>query len=133
MSFNPDIHILGQGIESWKIWGFLITSFSTVVIGGYKGFQWIKGIRTEDLVEVKGSLATVTQKIGDTAAEQLRSTEFQTTAIVKELAELRGLLYGAFHMPQQNTMQVAMTPARKKAAPRKRKPVVAKLVLDNDE
>lgn len=113
MSFNLDNVTLVQGIESWKLWGFLLSTFGAAVIGGYKGFQWVKGIRTEDLVEVKASLGTVTQKIEDTGAAQLRSTEFQTTALVRELSELRGLFYGAFHIPQQTLSPVRSKPKRK--------------------
>lgn len=115
----PDIHVFGQGIESWKLWGFLLSTFTGAVIAGYKGYQWIKDIREKDLVEVKGSLSTVVQKIEDTSAAQLRSTEFQTTALVRELSELRGLFYGAFHIPQQTLAPVRSKPKRKPATTKK--------------
>lgn len=121
MPLNPDI--LAHGIESWKLWSFLLTSFTTLVIGGYKGYQWVKGIRTEDLQDVKESLEKVTFKIEETSAAQLRSTEFQTQSLVRELSELRGLLYGTL-APKQ------MAPARKRT-PRK-KTTTVKLLLDND-
>lgn len=125
MSLSPDI--LAHGIESWKLWSFLVTSFATVVIGGYRAFQWVKGIRTEDLVEVKDSLTTVTKEIRDTSAAQLRSTEFQTQSLVRELSELRGIMYGAFAAPQ-------MAPARKRAVPKKsKKDRLGQLSLDTKE
>ena len=127
MPLSPE-HILGQGMESWKLWGFLITTFITAVIGVYKGFQWVKGIRTEDMIEVKKSLENVTAKIIETSAAQVDSTNFQTQSLVRELSELRGIMYGAF-----GTSQPVMAPARKKSPTRKRKPVTAQLVLDNDD
>lgn len=108
---SPDI--LGYGIESWKLWGFLITTFSSLVLGGYKIYQWIRGIRTEEFPQIQNSLSQVSNKIEETSAAQLRSTEFQTQSMVRELAELRGLLYGAFHVASP-----IMAPARSKA-PRK--------------
>lgn len=123
MSLSPDI--LAHGIESWKLWSFLITSFATAVVGGYRAFQWVKGIRTEDLTDVKISLEKVTTKIEETSAAQLRSTEFQTQSLVRELSELRGIMYGAFAAP-------AMAPARKRSTS-KRKPPSAQLSLDTEE
>src|ERR1700759_4111937 len=117
MLLSPDnIHILGQGIDSWKLWSFLVTSFATIVIGGYRGFQWIKSIRDKDFPEVKAGLETVAQKIEDTSAAQVRSTEYKTTAVGRELAELRGLLYGAFHIPSPVAAAVRSKPKRKSPA-----------------
>lgn len=125
MSLSPDI--IAHGIESWKLWSFLITTFITIVIGAYRAFQWVKGIRTEDLVEVKQSLTTVTTEIRETSAAQLRSTEFQTQSLVRELSELRGIMYGAFAAPQ-------MAPARKRAIPKRRKKdPIGQLTLDTKE
>ncbi len=122
------IHALGHALDGWRFWAVLVTFLATVPITAYKAYAWIKDIREKDLLEVKTSLITVTQKIEETSAAQLKETAFQTQSIVRELSELRGLLYGAFH-----TQPIAMAPARKKPAPRKRNTVVAELVLDNEQ
>jgi hypothetical protein len=109
---SPDI--LGYGIESWKLWSFLLTTFASIVLGGYKIYQWIRGIRTEEFPQIQNSLTQVSSKIEETSAAQLRSTEFQTQSMVRELAELRGLLYGAFHVASP-----VMAPARSKAPKKK--------------
>jgi hypothetical protein len=108
MALSPDV--LGYGIESWKLWSFLLTTFASAVLAGYKVYQWIKGIRTEEFPQIQGSLDKVSNKIEETSSAQLRSTEFQTQSLVRELAELRGLLYGAFHVAPP-----VMAPARSKA------------------
>lgn len=132
---SPDAHTL---VDSWKFWSFLISTSMTFVIGGYKTYQWIKDIRVKDLAEVKtgiqtltASIDTVAQKLDETSASQIRSTEFQTQSVVRELAELRGLLYGVFHTPPMT--HPVMAPARKKATTSRKKkpPVVAELTLDN--
>lgn len=102
-------------MESWKFW---LTFLSMIVggsIAGFKVYQWIKAIRETDFPEVKAGLDTVSQKIEDTSAAQLRSTEFQTTALVRELSELRGLFYGAFNIVPQTLAPVRSKPKRKSA------------------
>lgn len=117
MLLSPDSHMIATGIESWKLWSFIFTTFVTVVLTAYKGYQWIRGIRTEEFPVLKDGLGKVTTKIEETSAAQLRSTEYQTQAVVRELAELRGLLYGAFHVAPP-----AMAPARSRKPATKKKP-----------
>lgn len=112
MLINPDSTVSVM-VESWKIWAFLLSTFASIVLGGYKIYQWIRGIRTEEFPTLKTGMNEISTKIEETSAAQLRSTEFQTQSMVRELAELRGLLYGAFHVASP-----AMAPARSRA-PRK--------------
>lgn len=125
MQINLDV--LTHQMESWKFW---LTFLSMVIggsIAGFKVFEWVKGIREEDFPELKTDLKAVSTKIEETSAAQLRSTEFQTTALVRELSELRGLFYGAFNTSPQilapvrskaKRKVVAKTPARKAVRPR---------------
>lgn len=112
MMMQVSLDVLTHSLESWKFWITFLSMFVGVVIGGYKTYQWIKGIREEDFPEVKASLATVSQKIEDTSAAQLRSTEFQTSSVVRELQELRDDFRAYFNPPAP----LKMVPVRSKAA-----------------
>lgn len=123
MQINLDsIHALAQGLDNRKYWVSLVA----IIIGAYKAFQWVKGIRTEDLSEVKVSLTSVSTKIDDgfdklakkieeTSASQLRSTEFQTSSFVREIQEMRHDFRTFYTQPVAQ-----MAPARARA-PRKKK------------
>lgn len=104
MQINLDV--LTHQMESWKFWLTFLSMVIGGTVAGYKGFEWVKAIREEEFPELKNDLKAVSTKIEETSAAQLRSTEFQTSALVKELAELKGAFYMAFNP--------SMVPARSK-------------------
>lgn len=106
------IHLsaLTQSLESWKFWLTFLSMFSGAVVAGYKAWKWVQEIRVKDFPEVKAGLQTVTQKIEDTSAAQIRSTEFQTSSVVRELQELRDD-FRAYFNP---TPAIRMVPVRSK-------------------
>lgn len=110
-----NLEVITHSLESGKFWITFLSMFAGLAIGGYKTFQWVKGIREEDFPEVKTSLQTVSQKIEDTSAAQLRSTEFQTSSVVRELQELRDDFRAYFNPPAS----VKMVPVRSKPAQRR--------------
>lgn len=114
MQINLDV--LTHQMESWKFWLTFLSMIAVGSITGFKGWQWVKGIREEDFPELKTDLKAVSIKIEETSAAQVRSTEFQTTALVRELSELRGLFYGAFNLAPQTLVPVRSKPKRKSIA-----------------
>lgn len=120
MQINLDV--LTHQMESWKFWLTFLSILIGTSITGYKGYQWVKGIREEDFPELKTDLKAVSTKIEETSAAQLRSTEFQTTALVRELSELRGLFYGAFNVSPHVLVPVRSKPKRKSAPKTTKKP-----------
>jgi len=123
MQVNLDV--LTHSLESWKFWLTFFATFGGSSIAGYRVWQWVKGIREDDLYEVKTNLKTVTQKIEDTSAAQLRSTEFQTSAIVRELSELREDFRAYFHP----TPAIKMVPVRSKPVKKAAKKPVKRAVM----
>jgi hypothetical protein len=117
MQINLDV--LTHSLESWKFWLTFFTAFGGATIATYKGYQWVKGIREEDLVEVKTGLKSCTQKIEDTSAAQLRSTEFQTSAIVRELSELRDDFRAYFNPAPAIKMVAVRSKPETKRVPKK--------------
>lgn len=97
MQLNLDsVHSISQALEGWKFWALL----GSGVIGAYKWYTWVKEIRTVDLDEVRTGIKTMSvkfddgfdklvKKVEETSANQVRSTEFQTSSFVRELQEMR--------------------------------------------
>ena len=67
--------------EEGKFW----VGFATAIIGGYKAFNWIKGIREKDIVDVKQKIDDLHTELGSQTSAIVKATELNTN----ELKELR--------------------------------------------
>lgn len=98
---NTDLfHAIPMWLDQSKFW----IMFVGFIISGYKGFRWVQEIRTKDFVEVKTELSSIGAKM-----------DAQTTALVRELSELRSD-FRTFYISPAPTMQPvrARSPRKKK-------------------
>jgi outer membrane biosynthesis protein TonB len=104
-----------NGLKFWA-------AFIAVVLTGYNGFLWIKGIRDEDLKETNTGLRAlaVENQAQTLGLDRLKTVvESQTAAVVSELKELRNDFRTLHIYPQTQMVPVR---ARAPRAPRKPKP-----------
>lgn len=106
-------HILQSVAEQGKFW----VGLATAIIAGYKGFEWVKQIRTKDLKEIHDGIKSMSGKI-----------DTQTASVVGELKEMRADFRTFYISPAP-----AMLTARAKPVAKKRTPKIkpALLGLDN--
>ena len=78
--------------EEGKFW----VGFATAIIGGYKAFNWIKGIREKDIVDVKQKIDDLHTELGSQTSAIVKATELNTN----ELKELRNDMRTLIIQPQ---------------------------------
>jgi len=68
-----------------KFWA----SFAALIIGGYKGYQWLKAIKTNDLFHIHQSVEALEQSMKQQTKDFQAAMEKQTNSVVGEIKELR--------------------------------------------
>jgi len=141
MQLPLDSHNVSNAIQfvnwlatEWKSIAFVVA----VIITTYKGFDWVKQIRTKDLAELHTSVGYVNSGITslgakiDNLSEKLETKlDSQTSAVVSELKEMRGDFRTFYISPVAQMMPARSKPARKVTKrPVKKKITKVDLTLD---
>lgn len=89
-------------LKFWAAFGF-------VIIAGYKGFQWLKSIKTNDLFHIHESVKALESSMQLQTKTLQEALEKQTNTFVGEVKELRADFRGltnAFIVPPRRKRQI---------------------------
>lgn len=133
-SVSNTIQFVNWLASEWKFLAFVVT----VIITAYKGFDWVKQIRTKDLAElhtsvgyVNSGITTLGAKIDNLSEKLETKLDSQTSAVVSELKEMRGDFRTFYISPVAQMMPARSKPVRKVTKrPVKKKITKVDLTLD---